>query len=119
VVLIVAGCAYLLQDRARGAATPEELADRYLSAMRSGNTFAVAMLTRSDHPIGAGTDERMARYREIGERAIDREYLPHSVASYLMGVRFTVSGERVDEIALQQMGSRLGSRWYLVAFPPP
>lgn len=100
--------------RTRGASSPEEMVERYITAIRQGDVAAVAWLMRDGQIDEAAIAARISIYRPIAHMAVAIEHLEHSVASYLKGARIRDGrGVVIDEIWMQHQGGRFGERWRL------
>jgi hypothetical protein len=117
VIVIVGAGLWWVQDEFRGGSSPEEVAARYITAMKRGDEFAVLWLMHPDREQRGPVAERIERYRLIADEQPAIELVPHSVAAYLVGVRISVNGDPFDEIVVQHFGTG-GSRarWFLVWF---
>jgi hypothetical protein len=100
--------------RTRGASSPEDMTDRYLAAMRTGDGAAVAWLMQDGGADEAAIRSRIAMYRaRPAGTALTIEPVEHSVASYLKGARIGDGTRQIDEIWMQHHGGRFGTRWRL------
>lgn len=117
VLTILATGLWWIQDEFRGGASPEEVAARYIDAMKRGDEFAVLWLMHPSYEQRGPVAERIERYRRIGAEQAAFELVPQSEASYLVGVRIKVQEGSFDDIVIENKGTGpRSSRWFLVAF---
>lgn len=103
------------QDMFRGADTPTDVASVYVAAASAGDVNRALRLMPSDRADAALVQSHVERLRGVDPAAVSIEYVPHAVASYLIGARIVYRGVLTDELVLQ----RFGNRWYLVHFAGP
>lgn len=109
-IALVVSIGVLCQARLRGGTSPEEVATRYVAAVRGGDRVTLFLLSHPDAALAAEHDARIERYRGVPAERIAIRYEPHAVAAYLMTVIVSVGGAPFDRLVLQAQGGR----WYLI-----
>lgn len=102
----------LCQSRLRGGSTPEEVATRYVAAVRGGDRITLFVLSHPNAQLSGAFEARFEKYRGVAPGRIAITYEQRSIA-YLMTVIVSIDGTRVDEVRLESEGRR----WYIGALP--
>lgn len=100
----------LFQSRLRGGASPDEVATRYVTAVRAGDRVALFFLSHPDAALSPAFDGRIEKYRSVSAANITIAYQPHAVAAYFMTVAISAGGTPFDTLSLEYDARR----WYIV-----
>lgn len=107
--MLVVSLGVLCQSRLRGGSTPEDVATRYVAALRSGDRITLFLLSHPDAQLTAAFNAHIEKYRNVPAESLAIKYEPHPIAYFLTAV-ITVDGKRFDEVRLEEEARR----WYIV-----